>query len=497
MENSVRTPRNTIVTGQRSMKIIIPLLVIASLSSANADETHYVGQFNDSSPIDSATCGTLATPCATIDYWTKVRRPVELDDCSPDNRCTVKIAPGLYTSTSASGCIVAGNDQQYEGPATIDIAALPTVNAAPCYGMGISGLNRDYSNFTATDLTLLNSPANGVLLRAPSGSHVENVLLKNIRVENSIEGAIHIENQFDQNVDCSVTGRRVSGLRIVDATIVNSHGVGGAIAIGCASGVTVDNANITDAFGIDSDTGTVRALAECRADVNLQGCDDHDGILFAGVVDGSIINSRISGCGEDGIDIGGHWKKSRRVVVENNDVEKCGVRSFKLSGGADTITIRSNNFRGRQMEIASCTHDSVVELNKVTVGNSKAFLCWEYFRNSTVRGNTFVSDRSGATVQVSHACTNDSIDWHSNTIKNLGTGPIIEEIAGPKKCNPLQCPGDCPNPWPAAQESIRLFDTELSVFRKTSNKKQWFGPGTGRREVWGEGVRPGPPSIGR
>ena len=478
------------------MKIFVPLLFCAGLASANADEIHHIGQFDGSNPIDSATCGTLATPCATIDHWTKVRRPVELDDCSPKNKCTVKIAPGLYTSTSAYGCIVAGSDQQYEGPATIDIAALPVVNAAPCFGSGISGLDRDYSNFTAAHLTLLNAPANGVRLRAPSATHVENVLLNNIRIENSTRGAIHIENQFDQNIDCNATGRRVSGLKIIDATIVNSHGVGGAIAIGCASNVTVDSAKITDAFGIVSGTDVSRSLAECEADVGLQGCDDHDGILFAGVVEGSIMNSKISGCGEDGIDIGGHWKKSRRIVVENNDIERCGARSFKLSGGAESVTVRNNEFRGRQLEIASCTRNSVIESNTVIVGNAKAFLCWEYFQDSIVRNNTFVSNRSGAAVQVSQACTNRSVDWHGNTINNLGTGPIIEEIVGAKKCNPLQCPDDCPDPWPEAQDSDRLFDTELSIFRKTSNKGQWFGPGTGRREVWGDRVRPTPPAIG-
>lgn len=461
-------------------------------SPVYAEKVYYIGNFESARPSDVQNCGTLSNPCATLSYWTRFRRPAELDGCTPTSLCTIRFAPGTYVPESNYGCILAGPNQVYEGRTSkdevLDDYSSVVIDLArvgrnkPCAARGVVALASDYTNFVIRDVRIVNAPKNGILLRAPAGSAptVSNLTIDRVWVDEAKDGAaIHLENVFEESDDCVGTGRLLNGVSIVDSLVTNNHGVGGAISVGCATNVVVDRSEIRDS------RGSRISLRTCEMNPVAPGCDDFDGIQFAGVVDGVIRDSVVTGSGEDNIDVGGHYRKSYRILVQRTYTGRAGRRSIKVSGGAYEVTFRNNVFVGSVAEFSQCTNNSVFENNTVWSGDAPAFQGWAYCKGCIVRNNILRNKGTAATVQVSTAWTNMTIEWNNNLIVNEGPGWVIREIRGPAKCDPKNCRSDCPEPWPAAQHVTKLSKSDLLQFQNKGYQGDWFGPGTGAKSIWG------------
>jgi len=479
------------------------------INNAQIGNVYYIGNFTGTNPIDNSSCGTFSNPCATLNYWTQNRRSILVSDD------IIRIASGTYTTPngSSSNCIVAIPNVTYEGRTatntdlndytSVVIDANGGVSNGPCYGRGIIALDSNYNNFIARDLKIINATNMGIFLRSNAAISANAVIDRVWADESGLQGA-QIESIFQQDIDCSSTGRRLVNFTMIDSKFTNSHGVGAGVGIGCSDGVLIERTEVTNSTdnhcsttitnqcktSLDCPAGEscVQTTIEfCRANNGNNACDDHDGIQFQGVANGIIRNSTVTRNGEDNIDIGGHWLKTYDVLVEGNYGHTGGSRNVKVSGGAKRVIIRNNIFVDGQVGVDSCSENTIFEGNTVISKNKYAFMGWSTCENCTVRNNIFQSNDSYTTIFLSSAWTDSSIDWYNNIVINNGGGMAFRETIGKGTCSQAPCSyfPNCPTPWPAVQSNNDLSNNELATFQSEGNSGNWFGPGSGVGDIWG------------
>ena len=478
-------------------------LVIAIPGAADA-ATYYIGSFSGSRPADDARCGTgkgagaAGHPCATLEHFNRERRSSVRDGD------TVRLAPGLYrpAKDTAAHCIAAQRGVTYEGRDVDDVAAAPaeavvidmarTTVVGPCFGRGVSCASSrgcDASGFTLRDVTLRNGRRQGVKLDVPTGVIVDGFTLERVHIAGFGEQGINLSNQ-PSDIDCRTTGRRVRNVVIRDSLVEDNHGVFGGIALNCIDGFTVEGTTVRENLPAGC------TWEQCRS--HACDCDDHDGLQLVGAINGVFRGGTIERCGEDCLDIGGHWRKTYNITVEGNRIRDGGSRWMKMSGGTHDIAVRNNYFTGSGVfEMATCQtnvdvsnntmwRDDVGEVVKIW---TKCQTC-EFVNNIVVGRTGGASDRI---IMVSRAGSDPSVRWMANVVYNAGDGGLaLREETGRGNCGNCTCGGDClapawcPEPWPSPQRNQRLRIDELARFQREGDAGDWFGAESGDRDVWGE-----------
>jgi len=484
--------------------ICAAIAAVAMAGPAGAAETYYIGDFKGSVPRDDRHCGTgkLAHPephpCATLSYWTDLRREVLREGDR------VHLAQGSYSDLRPTGyhCLAAQRGVTYEGRTPEDesladatrkvvIDLVGATKDAVCFGRGVtcpSTRGCDASGFTVRDIEFRGGPNQGVKIDVPKNVTTEGLLFERVRVVNFGAQGFNISNQ-PSDIDCSTTGRRVRDLVIRDSIIESNHGVFGGIAINCVDGFLLEG-NV-----VRSNLPTGCTWNECSS--GKCSCNDHDGVQLGGAINGVVRGNTIHNCGEDCLDLGGHWRKTYNVTVEDNWIYNGASRWVKISGQAHDIALRNNFFTGRGLfEIGTCERNIDVYNNTLWRADDGLVLkLWTKchsceFVNNIIRGSA--GSASERIVMVSRANTDADTVWTNNLIYNEGdVGWAIREELGRGNCGNCTCGGQCeapqwcPDPWPAAQRDSRLTQGDLERFQARGDAGDWFGPESGDSDVWG------------
>lgn len=474
--------------------------------------TWYIGPFDGSQPADTADCGagkgTTAAdrPCASLAHWTRSRRQVLADGD------TVRIAPGTYSGSGGYHCILLDRSGvTYEGRSAADSAlgnyrdvvidmASAATGTGPCYANGVLMQGQGAGDVTVRNLRIRDagstSTSSGTGIKIQPKSPVENVTIDTVWVDNNARQGMLFMYPAYTGSDCGGS-RPVRNLTIRNSKASRNRGVFGGVALGCVDTFVIENNVVHDNYG-------ARSYADCEA--GASGCNDHDGIQVAGGIHGVIRGNTVYNCGEDCIDIGGHYQQTYDVLVEGNTVFDGGSRTFKGSGGAHHISVRNNLMWNPRMvfETTECNNNFVVENNTFyrSQGSGAALRMWSYCYRCAFRNNIIMSNGSGSTVFVSVASTDENVTWENNLVHNFGSGIAIREDGGDfigssaRRCNRAgcNCNGQCAQPqWcpldfaPQFQSDTTLENTQsgLSAFRSQGDTGAWFGPESGDTDVWG------------
>jgi len=490
---------------------------VASLAwpAAATAAVYYVGAFSGSAPTDEPGCGTGKgstqgnRPCASLAYWTQNRRSVLT---SGD---TVRIAPGTYKkSSSQHNCIMAAGGVTYEGRSSTD-APLDDYTSvkidlsgcnfsgdinSTCNCNGVNGVvqGSSLSGFTVRDLKIQNAPEGGTSgtagVRINVGKISTGITIDRVWVENVGRQGMIFQSPSQTDVDCSGT-RLLRNLTIQDSRVNGARGVFGGIAVGCTDGFLITRNLVHDNYDATSYSQCVNGAS---------GCNDHDGIQLSGAINGTVSNNHVHHCGEDCLDVGGHYRKTYNVVLENNEVHDGGGRMAKISGGAGpNIVLRNNYFYNGEgaVEVAACAYGVKWYNNTVwKTSDGMAVKLWSACKDCEFKNNIFRAQPSATSqvVMVSRASTvsNGGIDltWENNLVLADGPGRAIIEDLGSGTCNEQGCncqglcsrPSWCPATWPAPQSNNDLMPGELSLFRSEGDQGRWFGPESGDTDVWGQ-----------
>ncbi|MEE8311136.1 MAG: right-handed parallel beta-helix repeat-containing protein [Candidatus Binatia bacterium] len=468
-----------------------------------AADVHYIGEFAGSVPADDAACGAgkLSAPdphpCATLAHFNRTRWA----SVAPGD--SVRVAPGRYRAAAGDSrhCVLVSREVTWEGrsegdealgdPDRVVIELSAAGGGGPCFSRGATCLSTrgcDASGFTIRDLTLIGGERQGVKLDVPAGSITTGFTLERVRISGFGEQGINLGNQ-PSDIDCRTTGRRIRDVRIRSVIVEGNHGVFGGIALNCIDGYVVEDSVIRDNLPAGCD------WEACRS--GTCDCDDHDGLQLVGAINGLVRGNEISRCGEDCLDIGGHWRKTYNLTVESNRISDGAVRWVKMSGGTHDIAVHNNFFTGAgTFELATCQYN--VDVHNNTLRRSDAGVVvklWTKcqtceFVNNIIVGRT--AEGRDRIVMASNAATDPSVRWLANVIDDeSGTGLAIREETGRGNCGNCTCGGDCappiwcPDPWPSARHNPRIGIGELDRFRREGDEGGWFGAESGDRDVWG------------
>jgi len=478
-------------------------VLLSTAVQAQAGETYYIGAFAGAKPADDPHCGNGKGahpdphPCATLAYWNEKRRSILT---AGD---VVRFAPATYHSflPSRFHCILMQRGVTYEGrnaaddgPAAsgevdIDIAQVPKTN--DCFGRGVtcpSARGCDASGFTLRDVTLRNGAKEGVKVEAPDGVTMEHLLFERVRTINFSEQGFNVSNQ-PSDVDCETTGRRVRDIVIRECLSDSNHGVFGGIVLNCVDGFVVEDNTVRNNLPL---TCTWEQCASGSCD-----CNDHDGIQLGGAINGVVRRNEVRRCGEDCLDVGGHWLKTYNVTLERNWVADGGARWVKVSGRAHDVVFRNNVFTGRGVfEIGTCEERIALYNNTMWRTEPGPLLkLWTRCHDCSIVNNLLrgvAGDANGRIVIVSRGNAAPDLRWSNNLIYNASTtGWAVREEQGAGGCGSCDCggrcpvPAWCPNPWPAPQRNPRLRTSQLETFRRDGAGGAWFGSGSGDGDVWG------------
>jgi len=485
----------------------------AGLVPASAEAaTYYIGQFNGSQPADASDCGTGKgtgagnRPCASLSYWTQNRRQVL------SNGDTVRIAPGNHGGSGGYHCILFDRSGvTYEGRSAADTAisnyndvvidmAGASTSSGPCFSNGVMMQGSGASNVTVRNLRIkdakTSNTGSGAGVKMQPSSTVDNVTIDTVWVDNNGRQGMLFMFPAYTGFDCGGS-RRIRNLTIRDSKATRNRGVFGGIAVGCVDTFTIENNVVNDNYGANS-------YADCQA--GSAGCNDHDGIQIAGGIHGVLRGNTVFNCGEDCLDIGGHYQQTYDVLVENNSASNGGSRTFKGSGGAHHITVRNNYFWNAKMvfETTECNNNFKVHNNTFYrwQGSGAALRMWSYCYQCEFRNNIIMSSGSDQTVFVSVASTSEDVTWENNLVHNFGGGIAIREDGGDfigssaRRCTRAgcNCNGQCSQPsWcpssfsPGFQPDTTLENSQagLSEFRSQGDAGFWFGSESGDTDVWG------------
>jgi len=502
-------------TGTR-FPVLMALTTMLVLAPGTASASiYYIGQFSGSSPLDEPGCGTgkgstsSNRPCATLAYWTQNRRS------ALGSGDTVRIAPGTYKKAgSQHNCIMARSGVTYEGRSAadgvlddytsvrIDLAGCTTTGdintTCNCNGVNAVSSGSSLSGFAVRDLKIQNAPDGGTSasagVRVKVGTVTNGFTVDRVWVENVGRQGMIFQQPSITDVDCSGS-RLLRNLTITDSRVNGARGVFGGIAVGCTDGFFITRNIVHDNYDASS-------YSQCLA--GASGCNDHDGVQLSGSINGTVADNEVYNCGEDCLDIGGHYRKTYNVVLENNEVHDGASRLAKVSGGAGpNITLRNNYFHTGEgpVEVAACAYGVKFHNNTIwkTAGETVLKL-WSAckdceFHNNILRG---VPSAGKQVVFVSRASTVTNggidLDWRNNVVIAAGPGRAIVEDLGAGTCNQQGCncqglcsvPSWCPSPWPSPQPDHEVMQNELAAFRSQGDSGHWFGSECGDTDVWGQ-----------
>lgn len=518
----------------QSMRIVAfaVSLVISAVASVHA-ATYYVGSFTGSTPSDDPSCGggmgasPAAHPCKTLAYWTGSRNVAGNGD-------TVRIAPGIYTSTSPSQCIdvaktgvtyrgstASGGDTNDRSLVVISGSTGPLGN--PCRGAVVKFVYGASTNVTIRDLTVNGCPTadNGHCLQfSPQLGQgtLTGLTIANIRVTKGKNSGLWvgaydsspgpdgelsepfnssnvtiIDSEFDGN--CFQTGSNGAGVQIA---AVN----GGTIArnkihsnLPCATSPTGAPPNQT--------CTRVTLPSTCAGgDCNCDGL--HLGGRDIRVHDNDIYNNE-----EDGIDTGPNGSANdcpkttaRFHVFEGNRIYDNGKDNFSMNGCAHHLTVRNNMIWGMGIGINQyeCAGYGSVFANNTVWTRSPALFVYATMWPVTIKNNILISSASDTSVWLDAGTTQSSSVWDSNVVYNVGSGfavradftsspsqfPNCTTGSGTNCCTDPDGPKSTGTIPPSGRApSVDYRNSEVSKWRSDGDAGHLFGSTTGNSDQWG------------
>jgi len=507
------------------------LVLTFSPPSAHAQSgaLYYIGAFAGmASPQDTTTCGPAPTPCATLAYWTASRRSILTEGD------TVRLAPGTYSSAggSTNNCIVPSAHVTYEGrteadgdlddftSVAIDLDGCGSQGTCKCSGLWHD--NGDVSGFTIRDMKISGGSAHGTSSQnAGIRFHTagKDVLSRDVTVDRvwvtdvDRQGIIFNMPQSPM-VDCGPTNvhesalgssrgilRTYEDITLVDSKVSFVRGVFGGIIIGCVDGGLVENNDVHDIYG-----GT---YSECPSSSN---CNNHDGIQITGWINGTLRGNTVARAGQDSIGIGGHFKSSYDLLVEDNVFLPSAKRLGKVSGQAGpNIVFRNNYFGsdGHTFKTTACAYGVKFHNNTFrNTGDNEVLQLFDACDGCELVNNIIVGNTgsSKSLVGVSTATTDAGFVWENNVVDVIGPGKALAEFqyvsagctapgcCAPQGCGcndgtslcdlPAYCDGTRFEPQDSSGLSAGLYDVDLSTFVLEAGDGQWFGPESGATDVW-------------
>ncbi len=505
--------------------------------------TYYIGPFAGSTPHDDSDCGggkeahsesqPSNHPCASLQYWNQSRRkqiPLRSGDI-------VRLAPGTYTQPGGTQhCILLDQFAKgvtYEGRTAndgelnnhddviIDLTGISSADTSgnPCQGGAIMQSNRancnpgnwsaadDYSGVVIRDLQFKNATANGgqgvptALFCGPYGPGASNIptgiMLDTIRLTgSSASGGIHaghMSGSYVTDNDCSSAARNVRDITIVGVQADNlaAPGGGAGITLACVDGFRISGATV---FNVCTTPATCKT--SCISG-DESACDDRDGIVFAGAINGVLENSEVYNVGEDGIDVGGHpLGKSHHITVRNNWAHD-SPGNLKASGARYVAYVNNivSNEPSRTTQAGfsqySCSHHLNIWNNTIW-GHTQFYV---YLTNSSIQNNIFRHSAGGDTVFFDRASTNSTNRWQYNVVVNEGIGGSLSEYDTAPNClattqNQYDCrigyepPPTCD--MTTTSNPVHLSDDQTGAGKLAgATGSNWFGTGNGAGEKWG------------
>ncbi len=506
---------------------IASIVLIASVPPALAAD-YYIGQFAGSTPADDPSCGTglgsppLSHPCSTLAYWTSNRNVAGPGD-------TVRLAPGLYTSSAGSHCIdIAKNGVTYRGSAadgsnTTDRSQVVIVGsssgAAPCRGTVVKFTHGTSTDVTIRDLTVLGCPNadNGTCMEIaaqPGAGSLTGLTVTNIRVTQAANAGLWVgaydgspgpngelsepfnmsdvtitDSEFDGN--CFTTGRNGSGLQIaaVDGGVIARNKIHNNIP--CATTPT----------GPPGQRTCTRIALPPSCPSGGCNCDG----LHVGGKNFVIEANEIYRNEEDGIDLGPNGAANdcplttaRFHTVQNNLLYDNGVHNFSMNGCANGLTVRNNFIWGtgtgiNQYECAG--FNSKFYNNTVVVSGPYAVMAWSAWWPFEAVNNIFISDSPQMVVYLDYYTTQSSNKWENNVVWNSGSGYAIRADfvggdcrtgSGTNCCLDPHGPSSLGSPVPGRgrTQNTNYTNGNVAAWRSDGDAGHLFGGETGDTDVW-------------
>lgn len=297
------------------------------------------------------------------------------------------------------------------------------------------------------------------------------------------------------NADCAQIGRRMQNVEITNFTASYNKGVFGGVSLGCLDGGTLTNVTAHDNCN----------LADCgNCAPSATGCDDHDGIQYAGAINVTARNLTAYRNGEDGLDFGGHPScMSYNNVVDGFDVhDHYGGNDFKNAGSCDTTWRNGFSYgAGGGYECYSCASGNTIENVTIVKGASNVLTFSQNCYAQTLRNNVFLCNRSSGGNQAacinfdrgSTSAGNQSV-FDYNVVANLGSGNAINEDLWNGKCGDSEnlcqdesvpCLNGVPtctsSPcWTSQYGTVTYNDGQLAAWQTAA----WFGSTTSDHDKW-------------
>jgi hypothetical protein len=516
----------------RSTSFLASALVALLLSAAPVHAaTYYIGAFTGSTPADDSDCGTgmgahpSGHPCATLAYWHQSRNLGSPGD-------TIRIAPGVYTSTSAYHCLeaeksgvtyrgstAAGQDTSNRNLVTI---VGPSSGNSPCRGAVVKFISGTSTNISIRDLTVNGCPNadNGHCLQfspQPGQGSLSGLTIANVRVTNGPTTGVWI-GAYDGSP--GPDGEMSEPFNMSNVTVVDSefdgncfHTVanGAGLQIAAVNGGTVARNKIHDNLRcLNAPTGTGTS-ATCTRESFPTSCDNGecncDGLHMAGrnftVADNEIYRNE-----EDGIDVGANGASNdcpkttaRFHTFERNKIHDNGLHNFSMNGCAHDLVVRNNMIWGygagiNQYECAG--YSSVFDNNTVRT-YAPALFVYATMWPVKFQNNIFVTTSSNTSVWIDAGSTNTSSTWTNNVVQNLGSGfaaradfptetvyPNCQTGSGTNCCTDPDGPSSVgPIPARGRATSVDFRNGELAKWKADGAAGNLFGAATGAGDVWG------------
>ncbi len=505
-------------------------LTLIGVASAHA-ATYYVGAFAGSTPSDDTGCGTgmgaspAAHPCKTLAYWTGSRNVAGNGD-------TVRLAPGVYTSTAPSHCLdVAKTGVTYRGSTAsggdtsdrtlVVISGSTGPIANPCRGAVVKFGYGASTNVTIRDLTVSGCPTadNGNCIEIsaqPGNGTLSGLTIANIRVSNAKAFGVWI-GAYDASP--GPTGELSEPFNSSNVTVVDSEfdgncfqtaSNGAGLKIAAVNGGLIARNKIHNNVPCTSAPTGTPPNETCTRETLPPTCPggdcNCDGLDLGGrnfeVRDNEIYNNE-----EDGIDTGPNGAAndcpkttSRYQTFENNKLYNNGIDNFSMNGCAHDLTVRNNFMWGLGVginEYECAGYNSQFYGNTISV-SSRAVMIYATMLKTTFKDNIFISSADTA-IWLNSGVTNTTNTWDGNVVQNSGSGfavradfttsssqfPNCTTGSGTNCCTDPDGPSSVATVPPIGRSSsVDYRNDQLSAWRSDGDAGNLFGSTTGDNDQW-------------
>lgn len=436
-------------------------------------------------PADDATCGIVGAsgghPCLTVAWFTGQRA------ASVATGHSIHLT-GTFTSCTTGGCqnqclnpLTAAN-VTYEGRHADGTACSdpdPTVcqamavldgtnatNASPCFGWGAIRLNTSggtLTNLTYRNLTIANTPRDGIFLAPKHQGAMPGLTLDHVRVTNATGNGAWIGSGYDvapPNLPCD-GDYLVSDVHVVDSQFdANS---GGGLWLACAG----ENSVVERSSAFHNCPLTYRngTLGTACLNCTDQACvADGFHIVAKGTAATPILiqDNDLYENGQDNIDVSGNGNsgspsgaEAQYVRVQRNRIHDARSKgNVNMNHGSRYVDIWNNYIYGTGSGISgyTCPVFPSILHNTIHTTNTGIWL-FDGFLNATVENNLVITDTSGSAF--GPLVLGSTSAQSSNLTKNNGLFPIsggkavAYNNAGSTNCvntgdaHGFACPGLC------------------------------------------------------